>query len=92
MEKSVWEDLFKSQKEFFWSGQTRDHDFRIQAASHFLPFGGAGANGIGHYHGKASFETFTNFKGMVQSPGRFDPRLAHPDRNFALKLLKMILK
>jgi aldehyde dehydrogenase (NAD+) len=64
----------------------------VQVASHFLPFGGVGASGIGRYHGKASFKTFSHFKGMVKSSGRFDPGLAHPNRNFALKLLKMILK
>jgi aldehyde dehydrogenase (NAD+) len=61
-------------------------------ASHFLPFGGVGTSGIGRYHGKASFEAFSHFKGMVRSPGRFDPGLVYPNRNFPLKLLKMLLK
>jgi aldehyde dehydrogenase (NAD+) len=64
----------------------------VQVASHFLPFGGVGTSGIGRYHGKASFEAFSHFKGMVRSPGRFDPGLVYPNRNFPLKLLKMLLK
>jgi aldehyde dehydrogenase (NAD+) len=64
----------------------------VQVASHFLPFGGVGTSGIGRYHGKASFDTFTHFKSMVKSPGNCDLGLARPNKNIALKLLKMILK
>jgi aldehyde dehydrogenase (NAD+) len=64
----------------------------FQAASHFLPFGGVGPSGTGRYHGKASFDTFTHFKSIFKSSSRFDPGLANPNKNFALKLLKMILK
>jgi acyl-CoA reductase-like NAD-dependent aldehyde dehydrogenase len=30
-----------------------------------LPFGGVGESGMGYYHGKFSFETFTHQKGVV---------------------------
>jgi aldehyde dehydrogenase (NAD+) len=64
----------------------------VQVASHFLPFGGVGPSGTGRYHGKASFDTFTHFKSMVKSPDKCDLGLAQPNKNIALKLLKMILK
>ncbi|MDW4525671.1 aldehyde dehydrogenase [Rossellomorea marisflavi] len=34
--------------------------------SHYLPFGGVGDSGIGAYHGKASFDTFTHFKSVLK--------------------------
>ncbi|MFP7494940.1 aldehyde dehydrogenase [Terribacillus saccharophilus] len=34
--------------------------------SHYLPFGGVGASGMGAYHGKASFDTFTHFKSILK--------------------------
>lgn len=64
----------------------------VHVGSHFLPFGGVGPSGIGRYHGKASFDTFTHLKSIVKSPERFDMGLAYPDKNLGLKLLKMILK
>ncbi|KQU63555.1 aldehyde dehydrogenase [Bacillus sp. Leaf406] len=34
--------------------------------SHYLPFGGVGDSGMGAYHGKASFNTFTHFKSVLK--------------------------
>ncbi|MFP7479515.1 aldehyde dehydrogenase [Terribacillus saccharophilus] len=34
--------------------------------SHYLPFGGVGASGMGAYHGKASFETFSHYKSILK--------------------------
>ena len=64
----------------------------VHVASHFLPFGGVGASGIGRYHGKASFDTFTHLKSIVKSPSRFDLGLANPNKNLGLKWLKLIFK
>lgn len=36
-----------------------------------IPFGGVGPSGIGHYHGKEGFDTFSNLKGVV-SKGRIN--------------------
>lgn len=35
-------------------------------ANHHLPFGGVGASGMGAYHGKFSFDTFTHYKGIMK--------------------------
>ena len=64
----------------------------VHVASHSLPFGGVGQSGIGCYHGRASFDTFTHLKSIVKSPGRFDMGLAHPNINLPLKILKIFLK
>jgi aldehyde dehydrogenase (NAD+) len=43
-----------------------------------VPFGGVGPSGMGAYHGRASFETFSHRKGVVSRGTRFDPRFAYP--------------
>jgi len=65
----------------------------VQVVSHFLPFGGVGPSGIGRYHGKASFDTFTHCKSMVKSSSRFDLGLAYPNnKRTSLRLLRKIMK
>lgn len=39
-----------------------------QLLSSRLPFGGVGASGMGSYHGKAGFETFSHIKTVVSKP------------------------
>lgn len=39
----------------------------LQVAESALPFGGVGASGIGNYHGKHSFKTFTHEKAVLES-------------------------
>lgn len=43
-----------------------------------LPFGGVGASGIGKYHGKFSFDTFSNKKGIVNKSFLVDLALRYP--------------
>lgn len=42
------------------------NDTVMHLASHSLPFGGTGTSGMGAYHGKASFNTFTREKSVVE--------------------------
>jgi aldehyde dehydrogenase (NAD+) len=49
-----------------------------QVANPNLPFGGVGPSGMGAYHGRASFETFSHRKAVVEKPTRFDPKFAYP--------------
>jgi aldehyde dehydrogenase (NAD+) len=48
-----------------------------------LPFGGVGASGMGAYHGKYGFETFSHRKPVVLKPTRMDLKLIYPpyDKN-----------
>jgi aldehyde dehydrogenase (NAD+) len=42
----------------------------VHLANADLPFGGVGNSGVGAYHGKFSFETFTRAKAIVKTaPG-----------------------
>ncbi|MEZ5322616.1 MAG: aldehyde dehydrogenase family protein [Microthrixaceae bacterium] len=43
-----------------------------------LPFGGVGDSGIGAYHGKAGFDTFTHYRSVLRKPTRPDPPLLYP--------------
>ncbi len=54
------------------SGGMCINDTVLQVANHFLPFGGVGASGIGRYHGRYSFEAFSNPRGVVKTTSRFD--------------------
>ena len=46
-----------------------------------LPFGGVGESGIGAYHGKSGFDTFSHFKAVLDKPTRPDPALMYPPYN-----------
>lgn len=60
--------------------------------NHHLPFGGRGFSGIGHYHGKYSFEAFSHKKAIMKTPTWFDPAIKYPPFNGRLKLFKWIIK
>jgi aldehyde dehydrogenase (NAD+) len=57
-----------------------------------LPFGGVGASGMGAYHGRATFETFTHAKSVLTKPTSPDPSIAYPPyRGLKAKLLRRLL-
>jgi aldehyde dehydrogenase (NAD+) len=43
-----------------------------------MHFGGVGESGMGSYHGKAGFDTFTHFKGILSKPTWFEPFIKYP--------------
>lgn len=54
------------------SGGVCINDTVMQVGVTELPFGGVGDSGIGCYHGKASFDTFTHYKSVLTKSFRFD--------------------
>lgn len=44
------------------AGGVSINDVILHVAQHDLPFGGVGPSGIGHYHGKEGFDTFSKLK------------------------------
>jgi aldehyde dehydrogenase (NAD+) len=44
------------------------NDTVMHVASHAIPFGGTGASGMGGYHGRASFDTFSRVKSIIDKP------------------------
>lgn len=74
------------------AGGVTINDTIIHVASPYLPFGGVGTSGIGAYHGKASFDTFTHRKAVIKRGTfiEFSVRYA-PFRN-KVQLLKKLMK
>ncbi|MCP4652012.1 MAG: aldehyde dehydrogenase [Candidatus Omnitrophica bacterium] len=69
------------------------NDIMLQTSTYALPFGGVGESGMGRYHGKASFDTFSNFKSILQAPKSFDIKLRYPPyKTSSLKIMKLFLR
>jgi coniferyl-aldehyde dehydrogenase len=66
------------------SGGVTINDVFLHAALESLPFGGVGSSGMGKYHGKAGFDTFSYQKSILEVRGIFGTNLlkgtkpAHP--------------
>ncbi len=57
------------------------NDAIIHLGNHNLPFGGVGKSGMGAYHGKHSFDTFSHRKSVIKSRTFFDPPFRYPPYN-----------
>lgn len=68
------------------------NDSLIHFGNHRLPFGGVGASGIGKYHGKLGFDTFSNTKPIVKRGNWIDPPVRYAPYKGKLKLLKTMFK
>lgn len=61
-------------------------------ANHHLPFGGIGPSGIGAYHGKYTFDTFTHAKPVMRTPTVIDPAIKYPPFKGKLKWFKLFIR
>ena len=69
------------------------NDTIIHLAVHGLPFGGIGDSGMGAYHGKAGFDTFSHHKSVLSKANWLDlPFRYHPYSKFAEKILRFVLR
>ena len=69
------------------------NDTLVHLASPHMPFGGVGGSGMGGYHGKASFDTFSHTKSILKKSNWLDlPVRYHPYTPGKEKLLRMFLK
>ncbi len=66
------------------------NDCLLHVSSPYLPFGGVGESGMGRYHGKAGFETFSHYKSIVNKATKMD--LAVRYRPYDEKKKKIIRK
>ena len=75
------------------SGGVSVNDTVMHLCSANLPFGGVGASGMGSYHGKASFQTFSHAKSVLIKNKYFDFPLRYlPYKNWKQKIFKIVQK
>lgn len=69
------------------------NDVVVHLATPEMPFGGCGESGMGSYHGKFGFDTFTHKKSILDKKTWFDlPIRYQPYSNLQNLLLKMFLR
>ncbi|HIW02416.1 MAG TPA: aldehyde dehydrogenase [Candidatus Protoclostridium stercorigallinarum] len=69
------------------------NDVVIHLATNELPFGGVGFSGMGAYHGKVGFETFSHIKSILSKSRRIDlPMRYRPYKRGNEKLVRFFLK
>ena len=67
------------------SGGACINDTIMHIVNDKVPFGGVGNSGMGHYHGKLSFDAFTHERAVIITPRRLDM----PFRYMPYKLYKL---
>lgn len=70
------------------SGGLCINDTVMQVGVTTLPFGGVGDSGIGSYHGKASFDTFSHYKSVLQKSFWLDLKWRYAPYKGKLDLIK----
>ena len=63
----------------------------MQVGVSSLPFGGVGDSGIGSYHGKASFDTFSHYKSVLKNYFWLDLNWRYAPYKDKLSALKKIV-
>jgi aldehyde dehydrogenase (NAD+) len=65
----------------------------VQMSNPNLPFGGVGASGIGNYHSKTGFDTFTHYKSILHKTSWLEPNIKYtPFTELKSKILKFLLE
>lgn len=90
--------VFSNNQEFIWkvinnisSGGVCINDVIMHLTNDDLPFGGVGNSGMGSYHGKKSFETFSHERSVFEK-GKTEINVKYPpynDKN--MKLIKKMM-
>ncbi len=69
------------------------NDSLMQLSNSNLPFGGVGLSGIGSYHGKSGFDTFSHNKSILDKPFWFEANFKYaPYSKYKLKIIKWLLE
>jgi acyl-CoA reductase-like NAD-dependent aldehyde dehydrogenase len=75
------------------SGNVAVNETVMQIASPYLPYGGVGSSGIGRYHGKKSFETFSNMRSVLVKSNLLDVWLRYPPYSkFKTKIVSFLMR
>ena len=68
------------------------NDTLMHLANPNLPFGGVGMSGIGQYHGKYTFQTFSHSKSYIFRSTRLDSSVMYPPYKGKFKYIRTFLK
>lgn len=68
------------------------NDTVVHTATSHMPFGGVGESGMGSYHGKWSFETFTHRKSILKKSFRLDLRTRYAPYTNKLSMIKKVMR
>lgn len=68
------------------------NDLLIHFGNNRLPFGGVGGSGMGRYHGKHGFDTFSHEKSIIKRGSWTDPSFRYPPYKGKISLLKKVFK
>jgi acyl-CoA reductase-like NAD-dependent aldehyde dehydrogenase len=74
------------------SGGITINDTMVHGGSPYLPFGGVGSSGMGAYHGKYTFDSFTHHKSVMHRSDWIDVALRYPPFAGKLKKIKTLTK
>jgi aldehyde dehydrogenase (NAD+) len=75
------------------SGNVSVNETVMQIASPYLPYGGVGSSGLGRYHGKKSFETFSNMRSVLVKSNLIDVWLKYPPYSkFKTRIVSFLMK
>lgn len=74
------------------AGGVTINDTIIHVANGNLPFGGVGPSGLGKYHGKDSFNTFTHTKSVMKRGTFIEFKVRFAPYNDRIKLLRKVMK
>ncbi len=74
------------------SGGICINDCLIHLTNQELPFGGVGESGIGSYHGKNTFTTFSHQKSVMKNTMLFDMPVKYPSYKISLQGIKKLLR
>ena len=71
----------------FGGGSINDTLYHL--ANPHLPFGGIGNSGMGAYHGKYSFETFSHSKSILKQTTKFDLPFRYPGSKLSQSIISL---
>lgn len=74
-----------------YSGGACINDTIVHIVGSGVPFGGVGNSGMGRYHGKFGFDTFTHLKSVVASSSHIDVKIKYPPYRGKLRKFKKFL-
>ena len=74
------------------SGGVSINDTIVHMSTAAMPFGGVGDTGLGAYHGKYSFDTFSHQKAVMERSTIIDPPLRYAPFKLTMGALRFLMK